>query len=225
MRNRTTVIALLAGMALTTAANADLINASQLTTSPDGVNDNLQQLILDAGYTSSVGFLESSGDQTDDEWFKMCEGADSMHWEISWQRAGHAPNHKLGYFSADNPADITWVIGGSSSGLPSVADITIDGLFGLAFYSGDNGGVASTIYSSVTSMNADAQDHMVSLRIRDEEGNLRDCGRILSWEDLWNLGDKDYNDFGVVAMTGMVPTPGALAALGLTGLVAGRRRR
>lgn len=223
--HKPTLIALIAGATLTLGANADLINPAQLVTSPDGANANLQQLINDAGYTSSVGALESMGDQTDDEWFKMCRGAESMHWEVSWQRAGYGPHHKLGYFSADNPSDITWVIGGSSSGLPSVADLAIDGLFGLAFSSGDNGSGPSTIYSSVTSMNGDGKDHMVSLLIRDAQGDLRACGRILSWEDLWNLGDKDYNDFGVVAMTGMVPSPGALAALGLAGLGIGRRRR
>ncbi|MBX3361237.1 MAG: DUF4114 domain-containing protein [Phycisphaeraceae bacterium] len=223
---RTThTLACLVGTLACVSASADIINPAQLVTSPDGPNANLQQLIYDAGYTSSVGFLESPGDQTSDEWFKMCKGAESMHWEVSWQRAGHAPHHKLGYFMPDNPADITWVIGGSSSALPSAADLSISGLFGLAFYSGDNGGVNSTIYRSVTSMNPDGKDHMVSLMIRDENGTLRSCGRILSWEDLWNLGDKDYNDFGVVAMTGMVPTPGALAALGLAGVIAGRRRR
>ncbi len=224
MKN-STLIALAAGMTIAFGASADLIAPAQLITSPDGPNANLQQLINDAGYTSSVGFLESTGDQTDDEWFKMCAGAESMHWEVSWQRAGYAAHHKLGYFSADNPGDITWVIGGSGTGLPSAADLSIDGLFGLAFSSGDNGSGPSTIYSSVTSMNGDGKDHVVSLKIRDGQGQLQDCGRILSWEDLWNLGDKDYNDFGVVAMTGMVPTPGALAALGMTGIIAGRRRR
>lgn len=223
--NMRTLIALTAGSSMALFAHADLINPAQLVTSPDGANANLQQLINDAGYTSSVGALESMGDQTDDEWFKMCAGAESMHWEVSWQRAGYAPHHKLGYFAAGNPGDITWVIGGSSTGLPSAADVSIGGLFGLAFSSGDNGAGASTIYSSVTSMNGDGMDHMVSLLIRDANGVLQDCGRILSWEDLWNLGDKDYNDFGVVAMTGMVPTPGALAALGLAGLGIGRRRR
>jgi MYXO-CTERM domain-containing protein len=224
MRSTHTIACVVAALA-TASASADIINPAQLITSPDGPNANLQQLIYDANFTSSVGSLESPGDQTDDEWFKMCRGAESMHWEVSWQRAGHAPHHKLGYFMPETPDDITWVIGGSSSGLPSAAELSISGLFALAFYSGDNRGVNSTIYRSVTSMNPDGKDHMVSLTIRDENGTLRSCGRILSWEDLWNLGDKDYNDFGVVAMTGMVPTPGALAALGLAGAIAGRRRR
>lgn len=224
MKNAVTIV--VACGLVVTGASADLINPAQLVTSPDGPNANLQQLIYDAGFTSSVGSsMENTGDQTDDEWFRMCAGAESMTWAVEWQRAGHAPHHKLGYFLASSPEEITWVIGGSGSGLPQVAELSVNGLFGLAFYSGDKGGVDSTIYSSVTSMNADGKDHMVSLRVRDSEGELQNCGRILSWEDLWNLGDKDYNDFGVVAMTGMVPTPGALAALGLAGLGMGRRRR
>jgi uncharacterized protein (TIGR03382 family) len=229
MRHANFAVVSAAALALAAgAASADLINPSNLLNSPDGGNADVQQAIFDAGYTSNVGVPEVNfGDQTDDQWFTMCPNAESMDWAIEWQFAGNGPNHKLGYFSVaePGPGDITWVIGGSNSGLPAAASVAINGVFALAFYSGDNGGNNSTVYYSVTSLNPDGKDHLASLKLRDAQGDLEDCGRILSWEDLPNLGDADYNDFGVIAMNGIIPAPATMPLAGLALLAAARRRR
>lgn len=220
-----TLIATIVAVAGAGFASADLINPATLHTSPDGPTAGLQSLINGYGLTTQVGTSgEGTGDQTDDELFSMCRYAEVMHWEITWQRAGYGPHHKVGYFAPDSPSDITWVIGGSSSGLPSAADIVVEGAFGVALWSGDHGSSPSTIYRSVTALNGDGKDHMASFLVRDGQGAVSGCDRLLAWEDLANLGDKDYNDIGLV-VRGMVPTPGALAMLGVAGLTAGRRRR
>lgn len=220
-----TLIATIVAIAGAGFASADLINPATLHSSPDGPTAGLQSLINGYGLTTQVGTTgEGTGDQTDDELFSMCRDAEVMHWEITWQRAGYGPHHKVGYFAPDSPSDITWVIGGSSSGLPSAADIVVEGVFGVALWSGDHGSSPSTIYRSVTALNGDGKDHMASFLVRDGQGAVSGCDRLLAWEDLANLGDKDYNDIGLV-VRGMVPTPGALAMLGVAGLAAGRRRR
>ena len=224
MSTKATIAALIAASGMG-VASADLINPTTLHTSPDGPTKGLQTLINTYGLTTQVGTVgESMGDQTDDELFSMCRYAEEMHWQVTWQNAGYGPHHKIGYFAPDAPSAITWVIGGSASGLPSSASVVVEGLFGVALWSGDHGSSSSTIYRSVTSLNGDAKDHMASFLVRDGAGEVSACDRLLAWEDLANLGDKDYNDIGLI-VRGMVPTPSAAAMLGLAGLTMGRRRR
>lgn len=72
---------------------------------------------------------------------------------------------------------------------------------------------------------SDPQDHMVSWLITGGEyaGDY-----VVAWEDLKNLGDRDYNDLVVrVSGAAVVPVPAAviLFGSGLLGLVAIARRR
>lgn len=200
-----------------TVASAGIITPSLLQTSPDGATKNLQTLIANKGFTSSV-----TTDQTDTELFAMCQFAESMTWEILWQVAGNAPRHKLGWYRPGDAGNITWVIGGSNSGLPSTANVVISGVFGLAFQSGDGN---RTIYYSQSSLNNDGgKDHMASMKALFPEAS-GECSQIVSWEDLPNLGDKDWNDFGVVMYGTAVPTPGSLALAAAAGVLVAKRRR
>jgi hypothetical protein len=93
-----------------TAANADFINPSWLRSSMDGAPTAVQQRLLTAGLTSSVGTVAPDyGDQSNAEWFINCPREGPMLWSIAWQAAGQARRHALGYFTVANPAptDIT----------------------------------------------------------------------------------------------------------------------
>lgn len=228
-KNRITLPELFSAMVMTlmgcAAAKADLINPSWLSNSIDGPSTTVQQRLLSVGLTSSVGIVAPDfGDQSEAEWFTMCPQQEAMQWSIAWQAAGQAPNHALGFFTVANPtpSDITWVIGGSNSGLPSSAPVSLPGVFGLAFNSGDNG----AIYYSVKALNSTERDHLVVINKRTEMGLMERCeGVYATWEDNFRV-DNDYNDFGLeLRGTFAVPNPGAAAMLGLAGLASLRRRR
>jgi hypothetical protein len=215
MKTSLMMLALIA--AGSTVASAGFINPAHLQTSPDGANKNLQSLLTAEGFTTSV-----VTDQTDTELFQICPRAESMMWEILWQVAGNAPRHKLGWYRPGDEANITWVLGGSSTGLPTSANVSISGLFGLAFQSGDGN---STVYYSQSALNNDGgADHMASLKALFPEASGV-CSQVVSWEDLPNLGDKDWNDFGVVMYGTAVPTPGSLALVAAAGVMVAKRRR
>lgn len=221
---------LVAMAAVAASSYAGLINPLNLQQSPDGANKNLQQLLIDHGYSSTVGTtIPLYGDQTATEMFEQCER--TMIWSILWQEAGYAPRHKLGYYTVANPtaADVTWVIGGTATGLPTTQSLSIAGPFGLAFSSGDNANIPlSTLYFSETAHNADVLDHMASFQLRVGNAPPSDCEQIISWEDLPQLGDKDYNDFGVILQGAhAVPEPASLLAfgVGLVGIVSRRFRK
>ncbi len=215
-----------------TIANAELVNPTWLSNSIDGPTTTVAARLVQNGYTSSVGLLGVTGpeygDQVDAELFEMC-GERSMNWSVAWQAAGYGPHHRIGYYNPSAPRDITWVIGGSASGLPSSQSVYVEGMFGLAFYSGSNRGVNSAVYYSETALNAPTtgRDHLATLNMIRGESIMDRCGVIATWEDAFHI-DNDYNDFGL-ALEGAhpvsVPTPGALAALGLAGTLSARRRR
>ncbi|MBS0197453.1 MAG: DUF4114 domain-containing protein [Planctomycetes bacterium] len=219
---RIATIAILAAVA--GSASADLIDPTWLQSSMDGLPTAVQSRILSAGSASSVGTtIPDYGDQIDAERFAQCD--EIMQWTLAWQAAGQAPFHRLGYYTvaSPTPADVTWVIGGSSSGLPSSASVSVLGDFGLAFYSGNNGGVNSSVYYSQQAFNSTGRDHLATILKRDSEGVPVDCAMFLSWEDNFGV-DHDYNDFGM-ELRGITPAPGAAATLALGGLMISRRRR
>lgn len=199
----------LALMAVAGAVQAQ-IAPSLLQTSPDGASDNVQALLASAGKDTLVN-QQSAG-----RLFAPC-GQD-VTLSIMWQRAGLAPEHELGYYLAGDPLTLVPVVGGSSSGLPSSATVSIPGIFGLYLKAGGN------TFKSEPSLNG-GNNH-VAVLADIVGGNPVACSLITSWEDLAGLGDKDYNDIAVqVTGAEAVPEPASMAALGLGALAALRRRR
>jgi len=211
--------------------NAQTISPSNLLRSGDSVGSDLQTLTRGSGQLSSVGSGSDTGDQAAGRLFNLQDPTTAQNWQISWQRAGFAPRHMLGYYTditATNPK-ITWVLGGSNSGLPSSAKVKINGTFGLAFSSGDNA-TPSTVYYSETWRNPNNQNRAVVLKDRDAAG-VKPAGLLVAWEDLPNLGDKDYNDIGLnlggirAKTNNPVPEPASMLALGVGVLAMFRRRK
>lgn len=216
-------------------AQAELINPSWLSNSIDGPSTTVAARLAAAGFSSSVGLVNVHfGDQTEAEVFEMNNPASPMNWSVAWQAAGFGPFHRLGYYQAVSedsltPGPISWAIGGASSGLPAAINFSIEGIFGLAFYSGANRGVNSPIYYSQTSLNAPTtgRDHLVTLNMLSDSSILEQPGVIATWEDAFHI-DHDYNDFGLTlegARPAQVPTPSAPLALLAAASFAGRRRR
>lgn len=217
------------------AANAVLIDPVKLQSSVDGPGLNVQSLLVTAGFTSSVGTtIPNYGDQVNDEIYGLIQ--DNAVWQIIWQNAGFGPGHKLGYYTniadATGSLAITWVLGDldndtSTALITSSAPITLNQVFGLAFFSNDGAG---TIFYSQTFRNSDTdplvKDHAASINAIPTPAGFA-SGVVVTWEDsLNNIIDKDYNDFGTL-ITGAraVPEPASLAALGLGALALIRRRR
>lgn len=214
-------LALASIVAAASVAHAGLVDPAKLKTSPDGANANVQHQ-LDTLFPG----VSVDTDQLASELFQVCNPEIETTWTMQYQFAGQGPRAKLGYYTdlgSANPT-VTWVIGGSSSGLPSSTSLFLPNtVFGLALASGDaeDGG---TVYYSQTAKNADGFNHMAALSLAPCTEN--NCDVLTTWEDLRNGGDQDYNDDSVrVQNIESVPEPANMTILGLGALAAFRKKK
>jgi len=216
-------------LAMAGVANAQYIDPARLQSSGDGFSTAVQQRLIQNGYTTSVGTtVPDYGDQLDVTRFEQCADTEAMTWGVAWTAAGNSPWHKIGYFTVTTPtmADITWVFGGANSGLPSTAMVSIAGSFGLALDSGNTRSQSgSDVFFIDPLMNTDNFRHAAVLQGRNASG-VMDCELLVSWEDLRNGGDRDYNDLGM-RLQGVVaiPAPAAAALFGMGSILIARRER
>lgn len=221
------------------AAQAVEIDPYYLLNPSDPSENSVKQELIDNGFGASVGndggdgpggSTPNFGDQTDNDLFAINAGGASQTWKVLWQNADLAPNHRLGYYlnvgDATGALVINWVVGGTSSGSPFMANVsgavTNNQFFGLAFFTG-----SQTFYSQ-SARNGSGFDYLASLKDFTTAGGPGSWngGLITAWEDANIVDDRDYNDFAIqIQGARPVPEPASLAALGLGAMALIRRRR
>lgn len=212
-RNRNQLVL---ALGLTFAAASQMASAQVFVsnTSIDGPGTDLQTQLTAHGIGSSV-----ANDQVMFRTFRRSTNA-PMTISTLFTYAAYAPNHEVGYYDAKDPNHaITYVMGGSNTGLSDTGSFSFNGEFGMALKSPDG------VFMSETGLNDDLFNHLVVLKDRDSGGNIVQNSYILAWEDLKFGGDKDYNDRVYrVTNANPVPEPTTIAGIG-AGAVAMIRKR
>jgi len=153
----------------------------------------------------------------DQLWINSGQGsaAAQAKWAGYVQHFGYLPGASAQDFEYLFAVSANGYLAGSPSAEMPVADT------GEVFRFADFPG-SLTVWSSRDDDNADDSDHMKTFLITggDSAGNYAIC-----WEDLPDLGDRDYQDL-VVEVSGVtpVPEPATVALLGLSSIVLIRRR-
>ena len=160
---------------------------------------------------------------------------------IMFEFAGYADQNTFGIYDVSDPTKkLTLFNGPDSAGAQRILSLSSGNEFcsgtfashSCQTFSSDVFGFylstpQSKTYYSESGKNVDGVDHMVAFQGGDGRGTLN--GRpwlanefVLTWEDLYGGGDRDYNDFAVVVESiSSVPEPTGLALFGAGLLILG----
>jgi hypothetical protein len=223
---KTTLLAALAASALVaTNASATYIAGSSL----QGVLDDVT-----VGGPSSINVNDDQF-QPDEEWDFTASGGSFSRLII--ELAGYRDSNAFGVYDVGDPTNMLQLFGGANDAgdLAVLADAGGNTFLNLG--TGDTATFSSSLFGfyldspdgtfySKQSLNDDGGDHMVAfrgtgdwLRLPGTSANREWTPNefILAWEDLYGLGDQDYDDFVVMieSVTG-VPEPSTLALYGIS---------
>jgi hypothetical protein len=149
-----------------------------------------------------------------------------MDWTIAYQFTKWNKVHEIGYYTNLTSLDptITWVLGGSSTGLPTSVKLNISGEFGLAFQTANTAlkfGNPEGVFYSNPSLNQNDSNQVAVIKAVGP--TVKGSTIITSWEDgpvVTYPQYADYNDLGLL-MTNTktapkaTPEPGVWLGLGL----------
>lgn len=154
--------------------------SSSISTQPvvyDG-EPTLQQWFLDNGYAINVTTDETGIETFAAGYYKM---------EIMAEFAAYASINNLSWYSLSN-GQLNYIFLGENATGDTAYFIAAE-TFGLCLESPDGRFYTETV------RNADGKDHALIFN------NPQASGYIIAWEDLWNLGDADYQDAVLATLT------------------------
>jgi hypothetical protein len=240
----TTSLALMGTLWFAGAAQAAMVQTSPYET-------DLQDLFNNITVTGNSDINVTTDQMTEeaDSYWGISGSGGSVS-TIVFEMSAQATTNEFGiYDRRDSSKKVKLFTGDQSNGAQSVLSIAADGSVfvnfddtGMTFDANEFGfyldvfGTGNTYYSD-TDLNADGVDHMAAYQGTGNTavqvapwsaGTWTDNEYILAFEDQFNGGDNDFQDFVVmVESVESLPEPSALAimGLGLIGLGAARRRK
>ncbi|MEM2105766.1 MAG: DUF4114 domain-containing protein [Candidatus Bathyarchaeia archaeon] len=169
---------LLAALVLLELFSFGFVVGSQFVVSADEIEPSLQEWFDQNGYAINV--VE---DETGIEIFP----AGFYGMRILAEIAAYAPMNNLSWYLVDDAQLKLLFVGENTTS--ETAYFVANASFGLCLGSPDG------YFYTEAWRNADGKDHVLVFV------NPKAPGYIIAWEDLWNLGDGDFQDFILAALT------------------------